>query len=391
MTRGLGTAGLTAGCLILGAGRAQAQVSASLDLASGNATYDGGTATTIVSFSPSLAVQAHRWSAGASGTYTSFNRGGWSGQGSVAGSWFTPALGPFVAEVSARGDHSARAFGLGTGQALGQVRGHLFAAGRGFWIGAARGRAWHGGGDEEVARVEGGFWLRVRNARATLAMTRGSGHDTLTLGPAGGGGLVAAYDLRVPAPYAEAAMALEWAEGPFEMSGMVARRSTSREAGVMSWQVAATYWFTENLGFIIGGGRYSPDLWQAHPGGQYATVAVRVGYQPAVRSRLRTPSTRPVPGIAGFEIGDIGEGQWLLRVDAPLAQLVEVMGDFTDWQPLRLLPSGDGAWTAVLPLAPGTYRLNIRVDGGTWGVPPGVGAAMDEFSGRVGVLIVSRS
>jgi hypothetical protein len=67
---------------------------------------------------------------------------------------------------------------------------------------------------------------------------------------------------------------------------------------------------------------------------------------------------------------------------------VEIMGEFSDWQPLPLAAAAPGLWTLTLQLAPGVYRFNVRVDGGDWFVPPGVPAVDDDFSGRVGVIVV---
>jgi len=41
-----------------------------------------------------------------------------------------------------------------------------------------------------------------------------------------------------------------------------------------------------------------------------------------------------------------------------------------------------------LPIAPGKYEMNLRFDGGTWMVPPGLLGMKDEFGGSVGLLIV---
>jgi hypothetical protein len=60
---------------------------------------------------------------------------------------------------------------------------------------------------------------------------------------------------------------------------------------------------------------------------------------------------------------------------------VEIMGDFTSWQPVRLARQGDGWWTASLPIPRGTHQMNVRVDGGAWGVPPGLTTVKDEFGG----------
>ncbi len=374
------------GLLVLGAGDVWSQVSAFADVASGNATYDGLPATTILTFGPTLQLQGPRWSLGAAGTYTSFERGGWSGQGSLAGSWFTPAIGPFLGEVSGRGDYSTRAYGFNTGQVLGQVRAHLVTAGRGMWMGMSGAEVRHGTDQDRVGRWDGGFWVRGRATRVSLSLARGQGFDTV----------IVSYSpdtlpQRVRSDYTEAAFTVDWAAGPFEIAGGASRRVRIVPGSQTSWQVSGTYWLTPYLGVIAGSGRFTPDLWQAHPGGQYVTLSLRVGLQPAVRARLRARAgtLASLPGVDAFEATEAGPGQWLLRVRAPLAQLVEVAGDFTDWQAVRFVPAGDGSWAVLVPLVPGTYRMNLRVDGGAWAVPPGIGAADDEFSGRVGVLVVA--
>jgi hypothetical protein len=92
------------------------------------------------------------------------------------------------------------------------------------------------------------------------------------------------------------------------------------------------------------------------------------------------------PVVPAFEVRSAGGGQRSIRVRAPDARRVELMGDFTQWQVVSLVRLPDGTWSVTLPLAPGTYRMNIRVDGGAWGVPPGVPALSDDFGGVVGVL-----
>ncbi|OGT95496.1 MAG: hypothetical protein A3I79_01580 [Gemmatimonadetes bacterium RIFCSPLOWO2_02_FULL_71_11] len=78
----------------------------------------------------------------------------------------------------------------------------------------------------------------------------------------------------------------------------------------------------------------------------------------------------------------------MLRVRALGARVVEVAGDFTDWQAVPLVADADGTWSLAEPLGPGTYRLNLRVDGGAWSVPAGLAAERDDFNGVVGILVV---
>jgi hypothetical protein len=74
-------------------------------------------------------------------------------------------------------------------------------------------------------------------------------------------------------------------------------------------------------------------------------------------------------------------------VRAPGARLVEVMGDFTDWEPVQLKLMGD-AWRFETPLRSGVRRLNVRVDGGPWSVPVGATLEHDDFGTAVGTIPV---
>jgi hypothetical protein len=42
----------------------------------------------------------------------------------------------------------------------------------------------------------------------------------------------------------------------------------------------------------------------------------------------------------------------------------------------------------TLPLRPGKYQMNVRIDGGKWIVPKGLLSMSDEFGGAVGLLVV---
>jgi 1,4-alpha-glucan branching enzyme len=77
-----------------------------------------------------------------------------------------------------------------------------------------------------------------------------------------------------------------------------------------------------------------------------------------------------------------------LRVKAPRAGTVEVSGDFTNWVPSQLTAIGSDWWSISLPLRPGKYQMNLRINGGSWVVPPGLLSMVDEFGGSVGLLIV---
>jgi 1,4-alpha-glucan branching enzyme len=111
---------------------------------------------------------------------------------------------------------------------------------------------------------------------------------------------------------------------------------------------------------------------------------------------VTAPETQPdsstaagaVPVITRFIADKRRSGAVTLRIDAPGAQIVEVSGDFSDWTPMPLARAGDGLWALTLPITPGKYQMNVRLDGGKWLVPPGLLPMLDEFGGSVGLLVI---
>jgi hypothetical protein len=88
---------------------------------------------------------------------------------------------------------------------------------------------------------------------------------------------------------------------------------------------------------------------------------------------------------------DVRGGDDSLRVVSvrlPSATTVEIMGDFTDWEPVPMTRAPNGEWRVERVITPGTHRVAIRVDAGAWTVPPNLPRVDDEFGGDVGIVIV---
>ncbi|HEX9895972.1 MAG TPA: glycogen-binding domain-containing protein, partial [Gemmatimonadales bacterium] len=103
--------------------------------------------------------------------------------------------------------------------------------------------------------------------------------------------------------------------------------------------------------------------------------------------RVNSPARPAAAAFGGFRV-ERGGPMVRLLMPAPHAAGVELMGDFTDWEPVAMLPDSPGWWTLSRTLAPGIYRVNVRVDGGPWRVPPGIPAEDDDLGGKAGVLLV---
>jgi hypothetical protein len=111
---------------------------------------------------------------------------------------------------------------------------------------------------------------------------------------------------------------------------------------------------------------------------------VAVGAAP---SRLPEADSRP-PVRAGFRIGPPGPAGREIIVRMPGAATVELAGDFTDWNPVKLSSAGDDEWRIVVPVPSGIRRAILRADGGAWRVPPGTRAVPSEFGPEVGEFTV---
>jgi Glycogen recognition site of AMP-activated protein kinase len=62
--------------------------------------------------------------------------------------------------------------------------------------------------------------------------------------------------------------------------------------------------------------------------------------------------------------------QFVLRASG--AHSVSVVGDFNNWDPQAtpLAETGDGVWSVIVPLQPGTIRFSFLIDGREWRADP---------------------
>ena len=121
------------------------------------------------------------------------------------------------------------------------------------------------------------------------------------------------------------------------------------------------------------------------PGRPEAAMGVRVTPAPLGSAGTRGPG--PL-AVRSWRLRQVGEGGYRFIVRAHGANAVELMGDMTDWQPIPLERAGASAWEATLVMTPGVHQILVRLEGGTWEVPPRMTSTESEFAGRVGILVV---
>ena len=386
---------LVAGGALLVAPRADAvaQVVSIIDAGTSAVQIDNQRATTAITLSPMVRRERPTSLLAAGGTLSLLESGRAASQGEIAGSFFTGARGAVRAELSGGAVGALHADRARTGEYHGRARLHVVGGARGVWLGAGGGRAWDSDDWRTSVAADVGAWARLGaltfSGSVTSSAVDGGGYipdpivplEQMDVPYAGG-------DARPPLrAFHDALGSVRWTRGPLELDVFGGTRRDPELAAVEQWAGgAATLWLTGNFAVVATAGGYPADIEQRLPGGRYATIALRVASRQPLAPRGTPVIARPLAST--FQVVPVDDSARVVRMHVPGARKVELMGDFTDWQPIALTRVGIDRWEARVALRAGAHRLNVRIDDGEWGVPPGVTAITDDFSGVVGVLVV---
>jgi len=358
------------------------RVTSSLDVSGTGVWYADTIRSSGSSIDPAFRLDWSHATVGAFGMLSRLGGSDISAQGTLVPSVFTPSIGPFTLELGGSLGGSRHQDGTRTGQLLGITRAYLMASPAGGWIGGGAGRTWDGVTWRNVRQTEAGVWTQRSNLTVLGSVSPVVVDDTLHY-----------TDLQASLRYPQSSFELGLAIGTRSGSVGPAVGGTSRSWGTVS----LVAWLTSRLALVGSGGNYPVDLTQGFPGGRFVTLALRIGSRANRTVESATSSPRQLTaaaeatvnaGIKSFEARTVRGTQRVLRVNAPSARAVEINGDFTHWSAIQLTRGSDGWWSATLPIAAGTYQMNVRIDGGAWLAPPGLMTSTDEFAGVVGILIV---
>jgi hypothetical protein len=192
--------------------------------------------------------------------------------------------------------------------------------------------------------------------------------------------------------YADGQFQLAWESRKVDFSALIGGRVgdqlTALGGTTRVWGNASmSSWLTPRAAIVLSGGTYPIDPTQGFPGGRFISLGVRLTHPPRLSQRTVDDSAVLEAKVTAFEVEN-RSGTVTFKVLAPQAHSIEVTGDFTDWDPLQLAPTGDGWWVVSRVLRPGKYQINLRMNGGKWIAPPGLLSMLDEFGGSVGLLVV---
>lgn len=385
-----------------------------LDAGAGSSSHQLGPSGTALSIAPRLLWLDRHARLDVGGLYTRGTALGWNAELQASGGVFFHPFSGFTLELGGADISTRHHLGRGTQEITagptalmetGSFRASLsFAVGRG----SARYKAFDltGGAEPPIdsagsppggsaASVDSKAFTRASAAgvmllagielRGGITRTR-FGQRALRAGALwtandpGGDTLFRRYILR----YDDLMLGAGWANRWLRVDGALTQRLGLGEFRARAWHVEMAARLTPDLALFGSTGRTLSRITVDLPARGYATVGLRwtVGLRRSI-----AVSAAPKAGTASFRAER--EGQVVrLAVRAEHARRVEVMGDFTDWEPVDLAPESAGWWVLALALGSGMYHLNVRYDGGKWEVPRGLPSQADEFEGRVGVLVL---
>jgi len=328
--------------------------------------------------------------------------GAWVPQFSAAGRLSLLRWRGFGLDGASEGMALLPAEGSASGRALGAVRLTFTAGGGGLWAGGGAGGSSHDGRSRALFVADAGGRWRWKRAGVSLNLRQ----TRVSAIPATySDSLVPATDTSISyhvvtqlssavreRRYTEAELLMELARGPVRLEARTGGRLERATRRPIGWaQAAADLQLSRRAALTLAAGRLrgTPEL-ESRPS-PFLSLMLRLAPGRSARAAA-LPALAVAPAVAGdaaaFEVHSAGTLR-TLTVRVPGAARMEMKADFTDWQPRALSPGSEpGTWELAVPLAPGTYRVNLRVDGGEWNAPPGLPDLDDEFGGRVGVLVI---
>lgn len=182
--------------------------------------------------------------------------------------------------------------------------------------------------------------------------------------------------------YFDAAGSWRHEQGPFAVGVAVgARNETVALRGGVWHSVDAELWLRPGLALVVSGANTLADVLRGIPRTTVTTVAFRFASRPHVA--IARASARDGPRMSVLVSGESRR----IQVAGVRAERVELMADFTEWDPVVLDRDAAG-WHLDRAVAPGPHRVVIRVNGGDWIVPANLPRAEDDFGGQVGLITI---
>lgn len=374
---------------------AQAQaLSSALDvgIASGNAF--AGAAPSALLLQPAIRWDHPSTSVSAQASWLASPSAHMDGDASVSGRYYSPAFGNVRLELGAAAARTAGPDVIRPSNALqGDVSlSYAFGSG-GVWLGAAHRASSIDSLPGQLQMFTAGSWRRLGNTVFTASVTTNSSGGSRDVfgaidpsNPGSGIGDTLSRNGSVPARhYSDVESSVYWSHGPLALDGLIGTRVSTSYGQRTTWGHAQASWaLGGQFALVATGGSRASEPAIGRLGGNFFSFGVRLASAPWIAHALH-PGARST--ASSFGVRADGPAR-IIYVRAPAARTIELMADFTDWQPVVMRHASNDEWQVAMQIAPGTHRVNIRVDGGQWSAPPGASTVQDEFNGVVGLVVI---
>jgi hypothetical protein len=366
--------------------RLSAAVDGSVDLGSALLRQPGLPGSSVLTVAPQLRYATIRGAFSSSAIVARTPENRFTGQGILAGSIYAPPLQRLRWELGAM----VSTFGVSnagpttSGQLL--AREHFTIESGGVFVGGGAATTIHGTDRHTFVAQLGSYYrfdaLGRTSLSGAIAYTAADSAAPGELGPR----------------YVDAVFSWQQALSRVELFGEGGTRFGIREAKRATPWVSASvvWWMTPHIGVVGSAGRALADVVRGTPTVRYASVALRFGLtdRPTgnIPSRPRAAPDDDGQGTPRLEVsrGEGGGELRVLHVHAAADSLVEIIADFTDWEPVQLVRDAKNptSWTLSCVITPGTHRVVLRIDGGSPVVPGNLPRVPDDFGGATGLLTV---
>ncbi|MGI9075902.1 MAG: glycogen-binding domain-containing protein [Gemmatimonadaceae bacterium] len=382
---------------LAGCGAAQAQTTFALSAGGTSVRYDGFERSNGLSFSPSFSVERGSAFLSASGDFARFNgAGGASALGELAGSWFSQPRreGTLRLEIGGTASTSAYRSAIRNTFLAAHARAHLSSDRRGGWLSASAGYLSHTSSFGSMVSADAGAWTRISSAMLSAILTASrfpwaNPVVPLELDPLATSEIPAFLDWTGPGRYettADFTASLHAPVGRAELDAVAGTRLAGHFGARRQWaSIAGSFWLTRRIALTGRAGTYPSRIERGFPSASFASVGLRLRSRPRA---TRFAFVAPRSTATALDVQWRSSESATLRVTAPGARRVDLRADFTDWRSLPMSRSDAGVWEITMPLAPGSYRATLRIDGGAWAPPPGTQGVADEFGEFVGIVII---
>ncbi len=193
-----------------------------------------------------------------------------------------------------------------------------------------------------------------------------------------------AQDLRLRA-WSQLETEVSWEHGPVRWDAVVGARPPVAGLPFAVWgRVATTMRVFRGVAVIAEVGSLPAQVALNLPSARFVHLGLQFNPFAAGRDDRR----HDVDRAAAFSVLPTGPQQCTITLRAPGAKTVEIAGDFNGWRPVPLSLASPDVWQVTIGLSEGTYRMNVRIDGGAWTAPPGTVTVTDDFGGTVGLVQV---